>query len=380
MSQTGVPQSPLLKQLRRSLPESIRAPLRGIRALAFNSKIPVLVRLARAFGARLPPTYEDRLAEETSTFQEQADIHELPDIYHYWSNKFLRPELERFGYSGPNDFFRKELLALAGRTDGPIRLISIGAGNCDLELDLAVQLRNAGVHDFTMTCTDIATAMLKRGELAAARLGLLENVSFEQADANSLRPEGSYHAVIANQSLHHVVDLEHLFDVVSQAIGTEGVFLTSDIIGRNGHMRWPEAFAIVQEFWSELPRRKRFNLQLERYERKFLDWDCSKEAFEGIRAQDILPLLVERFHFEFFFAYANVIDPFIDRSFGFHFDPGKPEDRAFIDRVHARDEAELRSGNIKPTHMIAKLSRRTHVKTIHQPGMPPGGCMRPAAV
>ncbi len=29
-----------------------------------------------------------------------------------------------------------------------------------------------------------------------------------------------------------------------------GRFIVSDMIGRNGHMRWPEALAIVQEFWS----------------------------------------------------------------------------------------------------------------------------------
>lgn len=108
---------------------------------------------------------------------------------------------------------------------------------------------------------------------------------------------------------------------------------------------------IIQEYWRELPKPYRFNLQLRRRERSFEDWDCSWESFEGIRAQDILPLLIERFDFEFFFAFGNLIDPFIDRGFGPHFDPARDWDRDFIDRVQRRDEAEMRSGAITPTHM-----------------------------
>jgi len=99
----------------------------------------------------------------------------------------------------------------------------------------------------------------------------------------------------------------------------------------------------------------RFNRQLKRQEDAYLDWDCSVSGFEGIRAQDILPLAVQRFGFELFLPFANLIDPFIDRSFGHHFDPQAAWDRDFLDRVHARDEAELTAGRIKPTHMFAVM-------------------------
>jgi SAM-dependent methyltransferase len=376
MNRPRIPQRSLLRRLRRSLPEPIRALLRRIRARAFNSGVSMLVRLATLLGARRDRTYEDRLAGEKSTFDNQVEVHELPAIYHYWSNRYLRPELERFGYSGPTDFFHKELLATAEQVQGPCRFISIGAGNCDVEVALAAQLRLTGLRDFSIACTDINPTMLERGKALAAISNVSGHVIFQCEDINDWRPQTTYHAVIANQSLHHVLELEHLFDAIRDAIGIEGVFLASDIIGRNGHMRWPEALEIVQEFWQELPKRKRFNLQLERYEKKFLDWDCSSEAFEGIRAQDILPLLIERFHFEFFFGYANVVDPFIDRSFGHHSDPSRAEDLEFIDRVHARDDEEIRAGRIKPTHMLAKMSQRLHVESRYRDDMAPVFCMR----
>jgi hypothetical protein len=94
------------------------------------------------------------------------------------------------------------------------------------------------------------------------------------------------------------------------------------------------------------------------YEQYYESWDCSTQGFEGVRSQDILPLLLERFHFHLFIPYGNVIDPFIDRAFGAHFDPAAEWDRAFIDQVHRRDEDELASGRLKPTHALAIVSNQ----------------------
>ena len=131
---------------------------------------------------------------------------------------------------------------------------------------------------------------------------------------------------------------------------------------------------IVREYWRELPSAYRWNVQLRRHEELLKDWDCSMSGFEGIRAQDILPLLLARFDFEFFIGYGNLVDPFIDRSFGPHFDAAAEWDRAFIDRVHARDEAEILAGRITPTHMMAVMRRRPYDgPRKHREGLPAHG-------
>jgi hypothetical protein len=130
------------------------------------------------------------------------------------------------------------------------------------------------------------------------------------------------------------------------------------MIGRNGHQRWPEALAAVHRFWQELPLEYRYNHQLDRHEELYENWDCSGESFEGIRAQEILPLLLDRFHFRAYIGFANVIDVFIDRAFGHNFKADQEWDRDFIDRVHAFDERALLAGNLTPTHMLAVLSSR----------------------
>ena len=173
------------------------------------------------------------------------------------------------------------------------------------------------------------------------------------------------------------MDLEGLFDRIRAGLVKEGLFLTSDMIGRNGHQRWPEAKRIVEEYWRRLPDSYRFNLQLQRMETEFLDWDCSSDCFEGIRAQDILPLLLQRFGFEVFIGFGNIVDPFIDRGFGHHFSSEREWDRRFIDEVHARDEAEISAGTISPTHMIAVLTLDMNTVTQHRPGLSPRHCLRP---
>ena len=65
-------------------------------------------------------------------------------------------------------------------------------------------------------------------------------------------------------------------------------------------MRWPEALELIQGIWKFIPDHYKTNHQLKRVEQQYQNWDCSKKGFEGIRAQDILPLLVKKFSFRSF--------------------------------------------------------------------------------
>jgi SAM-dependent methyltransferase len=331
-----------------------------------------VARYVRACLRRLPGGYARRLSAEKSSYAGVQAVHELPGIFHYWSNRHLLPRLREFGFSSEVDLYASQLeVSLKSG-----RLISIGAGNCDVEARVAERLRSRGHTDFVIECLEVNAAMLRRGRALAAEKGLSAHRAFVEGDFNTWQPRGTYDAVLANQSLHHVVRLEHLIDAIAAAIGAEGRFVTADLIGRNGHQRWPEALAIVRELWRERPPPYRDNRQLARQEDEVHAWGCSGEGVEGVRAQDILPLLVERFHFELFVPFGNVIDPFIDRSFGPNFDRESERDRAFIDRVQAIDEQAMLEGRIKPTHMFAVLRNPGPWPRRFPPGLPPENCVR----
>ena len=173
------------------------------------------------------------------------------------------------------------------------------------------------------------------------------------------------------------IDLEILFKKIKKVLSSDGVFLVSDMIGRNGHMRWPEALEYVNSIWKRMPDRYKYNHQLKRVEKEYDNWDCSTEGFEGIRAQDILPLLIENFHFDMFFAFNNIISIFIDRGFGHNFDAKNESDRQFIDEIAQLDDEKIEEGCIKPTQILATLKTVPVDQTLTYKHLTPEFCLRP---
>ena len=320
--------------------------------------------------------YSEKFNAELSRFENVEKVHALPDIFHYWSGKYLLPKLRALGFDSLLGFFIHYISESCNRRKGDIsEIVSLGAGNSDFEVDLARRLREAGTHNFHFVCLEMNGSMLERGKILAASSGLLEHFSFTECDLNNWTTEHEFDSILAIHSLHHVVALEKLFDEIHHRLSDNGAFLINDMIGRNGHMRWPEALDVVQAFWKELPHSKKYNHQLKRFEDEFVNWDCSTEGFEGIRAQDILPELIRRFEFDCFLGFSNVMDIFVDRSFGHNFDPKNESDLAFIDRIAMTDDALLESGKIKPTHMIAALKKQGAALKTHK-HLTPEFCVR----
>jgi SAM-dependent methyltransferase len=303
-----------------------------------------------------PTPYQQKLAQEIEQFRAVPNIHDLPRIFHYWAGRYLIPaQAELFGTGDIAQIFVDNFLASAQAS--PARFLSLGAGDCAGEIEIARRLR-AVRPDFTIECIELSPALLARARAVAGEAGVSANLVFTEVDINRWRAQGAYSAVMAHHSLHHIVELEHVFDQVHAALLPHGRFVVADMIGRNGHMRWPEAEVLLQGLWRALPPSKRYNHQLARFEPTFVNWDCAQEGFEGVRAQDILPLMLQRFDFPAFLGFGNLTDVFLDRAFGHNFDPDSARDREFIDRIHAVNEFLIDAGYLKPTMMIAVATRR----------------------
>lgn len=322
--------------------------------------------------------YLRKIQQELTIYEKQVNVHDLPDIFHYWSNKYLVPKLRTFGFNNVNEFYVKYIVSQCKKNKNSTNyVVSIGSGNCDMEVDLVLKILGNKVSNFRLECLDINPDMLMRGKELAREKGIVNYMAFNESDINTWKVEKKYSVCIANQSLHHFVELEILFDKVKKSIHSEGIFLTSDVIGRNGHMRWPEALEVLKGIWSSMPDKYKYNHQLRRLEEEFDNWDCSKEGFEGIRSQDILPLLIENFYFEMFFAHSNNIIVFVDRSFGHNFNVNMKEDIEFIDKVAEMDNSLIEAGVIKPTQLIAVMRTVPVDNTKIYKNMTPEFCVRP---
>jgi len=333
--------------------------------------------LAGSIAAGGAGAYTRRLLAETRFFSRNQKAQELPAIYDYWSNTYVRPQLEPFGFAHPEAMFLQYFeAAYHASTAAQRRFLSVGTGNCETEIRLARDLVLHGCREFVIDCLELNARLLASATEQAQAQGVAAHIRTVQCDFNKWQPTSTYDAVLANNSLHHVLNLEGLLGGIKSSLAPTGSFVTSDMIGRNGHMRWPEALAIVEEFWPELPKQYTYNHLLRRHEARYDNWDCSVGGFEGIRAQDILPLLIENFEFDLFVAFANVIDVFIDRPFGHNFQVGNAWDIDFIDRVAARDSDEILRGAIKPCHILAAMCNGRPAQKRMLPGLTPEFCVR----
>ncbi len=350
--------------LKRWIPRPLHPPLRRLRA-AFRA----------LFGRYF--AYNTRVDAELESFTNCANVQDLPPISRYWSDKYLIPMLEPFGFTNAIEFFRIRIAEICrAHPSETVAIASVGAGECAPDINIAEWLLEVGIRNFSFECLDLNPELLLRAKAAAEAKGVAGHFTFKAFDINRWKPAHDYRVILAFQSLHHVLELEALFVRIQAALHPEGLFMTDDMIGRNGHQRWPEALRLVQELWKELPDKYKYNHSLKRFEKEYENWDCAITGFEGIRAQDVLPLLKTYFHFDTFVVFGNVIDIFIDRAFGHNFNPENEWDRAFIDRVHAIDVAGIESGRLKPTHIMAAMSKRPVARTRVHKHLTPEFCVR----
>lgn len=285
-------------------------------------------------------------------------MHDLPSIHHFWANRHVLPLLEEVGVSGVDDLWRSQIAKQCQhRYPETARLVSLGAGNGDLEISLASALADEGMKNIELVLLELNAEMLDRALASADRVGLGSRVRAVQADLNTWTATEPADIYLANHSLHHLVQLEHLCEQVHSSLTEDGVLLVNDMIGRNGHVRWPEAAECIKRIWRAAPSRYRYNHSLGRVDDTYPDLDCSQESFEGIRAQDVLPLLLRSFHPEIYVTFASVIDPFVDRVYGPNFDPDDPGDTTFIDAIAKFDEAGIDAQVFSPTHLVATFRR-----------------------
>jgi SAM-dependent methyltransferase len=320
--------------------------------------------------------YMRRVAEELDNYRTVSNVHDLPDIYQYWSDRYVSPLLSEVGIPSLEFFFAEPVAdRCAIRSTEPVRVVSLGSGNGEVEVALARAVLDRGFRNLEVTCVELNGAMQERAHGLAIDTGTNQHMRFVEADLNEWVADGEYDVVLANHSLHHVIALEHLFAEVRSALPTSGVLLVNDMIGRNGHQRWPEAQRFVEAIWGSMPDRYKYNHQLKTIDPDFVNRDCSTEGFEGVRAQDILPLLLRTFHPETFVAFANVIDVFVDRGYGHNIDPASTEDTQFVDRVAQLDQLAIDLGIVKPTHLIASF-RTTQVPAKYPRQWRPEFCVR----
>jgi cyclopropane fatty-acyl-phospholipid synthase-like methyltransferase len=299
-------------------------------------------------------SYQKRVAQQIEQYTQTVNMHDLPEIFNIWFHEYLRPGMEEvFNTAKNEELFALGYLEAKALTSGERRILSIGCGDGSIEMDLAQILIDKGEQDFEIVCADLSPRLLENLGQNAQRRGLSSYLRAAEMDLNEMQVPGQFDLIMAIHSLHHIVELEKVFTYCHDHLKDHGIFATNDMIGRNGHMRWPETALIIKSIWPMLKPESKFNVQLQRFSETFEDWDCSTEGFEGIRSQDILPLLLKTFRPYKFLGVGGIIDLFVDRGYGPSYDVNNTSDVAFIRFIAELNEILLDANMIKPTMMIA---------------------------
>lgn len=304
--------------------------------------------------------YMQRATREASFFcKQQAKFNQLPPMANWLSDRYMKPRVESiFGTVGPIDFYANPISLKAMGTDKTIRVISIGSGDGEVELKVGELLKSKGVSNFIIEGYELSEDLITASNKASRYKELSDNVRFIRADLNIENILARVDFVIANQILHHIYDLETLFQKLFDALTDDGVIMTRDMIGKNGHQAWPEAKIIIDAIWAHMPDRYKFNHRKNQSYTLFQNTDFSVGSFEGIRAQDILPLMLEKFHFSHFYSHGGIVERFINRGFGHNYSIDLEEDVRFASMLQEVNDALLDGRFVTPTQMVAYATKQ----------------------
>jgi predicted O-methyltransferase YrrM len=224
--------------------------------------------------------YEQLLREEKEHYSQievtedlkEGGAHASSCWHHYWGR--VAKIIGRSEFADMPGYLSRTF----GQLERPIEILSLGSGYCGHELALARGLRGS----YRIRCTDINERLFARARQIVQDEGLA--MEFAVADLNFMTIEPKrYHLILAHAVLHHVINLEHLFEQVAAGLANGGVFHLVDVAGQNRKLIWDANERLMNALLETGPRHISRGLQL--------DIRAEAGGMEGIRQADIVPQL-----------------------------------------------------------------------------------------
>jgi SAM-dependent methyltransferase len=305
-------------------------------------------------------TQSRRIASEIRVFAGQEQLHASNPAAD-WRNiaDLAAPLQQQFGVQLVHEIYATVIHQALQRV-GPAPVYSIGCGAGAEEIEVLRAADRLGFAPFAIFGLELSPISVERAEAAAAAAGYADRFLPRVHDLNAGLPAlAPAAAIMAHHVLHHIVELELLYAHLAAGLHPQGSFVTYDMMGRNGHMRWPEVLPAVRALWQHLPERYRHDHVWHRPMPHFQDWDCAIEGFEGVRAQEVLPLLAEHFVPARLVTRGAVMEVFTSDRVGPGFDPfTREDDRAFLGAVAEWERGLLARRETTPTEFVGEFRRR----------------------
>jgi SAM-dependent methyltransferase len=142
---------------------------------------------------------------------------------------------------------------------------------------------------------DLSSYAVEHGNQSARENGL--NIHYSVADLNTdTLPADTYDLIIANGSMHHIKNLEHIFEQINRALRPGGALFINEYVGPN-YVQWTEKqLGIMNQLAAVLPDRlNRFRERNDAVVREItripLDIFAKHDPSESVRSSEILPMM-----------------------------------------------------------------------------------------
>jgi SAM-dependent methyltransferase len=259
--------------------------------------------------------------------------------------------------------FDDEIVFQAEQFEHP-RLLSLGCGYGGIDLEIARKLRNP----FELVAVDLNPRIYIEAERRAKSEGL--NMHFKSFDLNfiDIQPE-VFDIIYAHASLHHVLNLEHLFSKLYHGLTENGRFVVRDIIGKTQVLFWKENVEFTVSLIKKMPKRYRPPVGKRLWKHFWFDpytiipkyKEPSKQVrMEGIRQEEIESLVAQWFSPVKLFKYNAYMRMICTNVYlGARLDPDKDVDREYLEELIKLELQQIEKGNLRPTEIFGVFKKKT---------------------
>jgi ubiquinone/menaquinone biosynthesis C-methylase UbiE len=241
-----------------------------------------------------------------------------------------------------------------------VKILGLGSGACGNELDGIFPLLKKHSIKVELHCVDINVQAMKIAEKEAKKRKI--NFTPIIQDINKINlPENSYDIIVAYAALHHFLKLDRLAKIINKSLKPKGIFVTVDIPTKNGYLMYSETFQIVNDIWKILPPKYKINhtsFAQPKYQEKYENVDYSKNSFECINSESILPSLNRHLNCIVFVPAFSIMRRFFDTMFGPNYDLRQSQDKSIFEFITELDKYYLDNNILKPETFFGAYTKK----------------------
>ena len=229
------------------------------------------------------------------------------------------------------------------------RILSLGCGYGGVEISVAKDLKMP----YEILGIDLNESILEKAREESAKSNL--PLKFQQGDLNFLDlHDEKFDVVMAHASLHHLLNLEHIFSEVHKSLEDDGLLIIQDVIGKTQVLFWKENVDFAISVVEELPPLITDGITLSPYVEPNI-----QAGMEGIRQEEIeeqINLLftpIKSYHYGSFMRLICT-HPIL----GKRLDPNNSECRKILDSLCKLDLEQIELGQLKATEVLGVYRKK----------------------